>query len=411
MSRTPGDTGADRTSGPGASPAVAPADPLPLEGFTVAVTAARRRDELATLLERRGARVVLAPAIRIVPLADDTELLHATQRCLDAPVDVAVATTGIGFRGWMEAADGWGLGERLVTTLGAARLLARGPKVRGAIRAAGLVEAWSPESESSSEVLDHLLGTDLDGLRVAVQLHGEPLPDFVEALRLAGAEVVEVPVYRWTLPEDVAPLYRLVEQILTRQVDAVTFTSAPAVASLLAVAEGQSSREDLVAALRTGVTAVCVGPVTAAPLERLGVSTVQPARARLGALVREVVAQLPDRVRPLPVAGRRLEVRGHAVVLDGAVVPLPPAQMAVLRALAAEPGRVLSRAVLRRALAGGADDHAVEMAVARIRTGLEDQRIVQTVVKRGYRLAYEPEHAGDCPEHEARPALALNGSA
>ena len=39
-----------------------------LAGFTVGVTADRRRDELAALLERRGARVVLAPALRIVPL-------------------------------------------------------------------------------------------------------------------------------------------------------------------------------------------------------------------------------------------------------------------------------------------------------------------------------------------------------
>ncbi|MGN6680769.1 MAG: uroporphyrinogen-III synthase, partial [Streptosporangiaceae bacterium] len=45
-----------------------------LAGFTVAVTADRRRDELAGLLERHGARVVLAPALRIVPLADDARL-------------------------------------------------------------------------------------------------------------------------------------------------------------------------------------------------------------------------------------------------------------------------------------------------------------------------------------------------
>src|SRR5688572_25402575 len=45
-----------------------------LAGFTVAVTSDRRRDELAAMLERNGARVVLAPALRIVPFADDTAL-------------------------------------------------------------------------------------------------------------------------------------------------------------------------------------------------------------------------------------------------------------------------------------------------------------------------------------------------
>ena len=80
----------------------------PLSGYTVGVTAARRAEEFSALLERRGATVVHAPAIRIVPLVDDTELFAATRAVIADPVDVVVATTGIGFRGWVEAAEGWG---------------------------------------------------------------------------------------------------------------------------------------------------------------------------------------------------------------------------------------------------------------------------------------------------------------
>jgi uroporphyrinogen-III synthase len=47
---------------------------------------------------------------------------------------------------------------------------------------------------------------------------------------------------------------------------------------------------------------------------------------------------------------------------------------------------VLSRAELLRALPRGSDEHAVEMAVARLRTALGGADFVQTVVKRGYRL-------------------------
>jgi len=367
----------------------------PLEGFTVAVTASRRREELESLLVRRGARVVMAPAIRIVPVTDDTELLAATRACLADRIDVAVATTGIGFRGWMEAADGWGLGEELVAALEHTEVLCRGPKARGAVRAAGLVDAWSPASESSSEVLEHLLARDLEGVRVAVQLHGEPLPDFVEALRVAGAEVVEVPVYRWTLPEDVAPLRRLVAQVADGGVDAVTFTSAPAVLSLLQVAEEEGRREAVLDALARDVLPVCVGPVTAAPLERAGVRTVRPARGRLGALVRELVEELPRRAAiTLRVAGHAVEVRGHAVVVDGVLASVAPAPLAILRLLAANPGRVRTRPELAAALPGGGDEHAVEMAVTRLRSALGDSRCVQTVVKRGYRLAFEPEPEG-----------------
>ena len=125
----------------------------PLAGYTIGITAARRREELGAALERRGARVTYAPAIRIVPLADDSRLRAATERCLEGPLDIVVATTGIGFRGWIEAADTWGLAGKLTDAIGRATVLARGPKARGAVRSAGLREAWSPESESSDEVL------------------------------------------------------------------------------------------------------------------------------------------------------------------------------------------------------------------------------------------------------------------
>jgi uroporphyrinogen-III synthase len=63
--------------------------------------------------------------------------------------------------------------------------------------------------------------------------------------------------------------------------------------------------------------------------------------------------------------------------------------MAVLRALADAPGRVFSRAELLRALPRGADEHAVEMTITRLRAGLGVSGVVQTVAKRGYRLAVD----------------------
>ncbi|MGE3285479.1 MAG: uroporphyrinogen-III synthase [Pseudonocardia sp.] len=372
-------------------------DVPPLAGFTVGVTAARRADELGAMLERRGACVLHGPAIRIVPLADDTRLREATEGLVARPPDITVATTGIGFRGWVEAADGWGVGEDLLKALGHGRLIARGPKARGAIRASGLADEWSPPSESSAEVLDYLLDGGVDGLRIAVQLHGEPLPDVVEALRVAGAEVVEVPVYRWVPPAELAPLDRLTDAALTGGVDVLVFTSAPAAASLLARAAERGLRDELVAVLRGPVVVLCVGPVTAGPLEAVDVPTVQPQRSRLGAMVRRLEAELPGRARRLPIAGRWVELRGHAVVVDGELRPVPPTGMALLRALARRPGRVVSRAELLRALPGGGDDeHAVETAVARLRSALGVSSLVQTVVKRGYRLALDPA-AGPVP--------------
>jgi uroporphyrinogen-III synthase len=376
---------AQQVSGNGGPEAVAP-----LAGFTVGVTAARRADELAALLERRGAAVLRAPVLRIVQLPDDAELLATTKQLLDDAPDIVVATTAIGFRGWIEAADGWGLGEALLRRLGEVELLARGPKVRGAVRAAGLTEAWSPASESMAEVLERLLDEGVDGRRVAVQLHGEPLPGFIESLRVAGARVVAVPVYRWMPPEDLGPVDRLLDGVCARSLDAVTFTSAAA-ASLLDRAGQRGRLDDLLTAFRRDVLVACVGPVTALPLQAHDIPTLQPERFRLGPLVQLLARELPGRVRPLPVAGHQVEIRGQAVIVDGRLRPVPPAGMALLRALARRPGWVVSRGDLLRVLPGaGRDEHAVETAMARLRSALGAPKLIQTVVKRGYRLSLDP---------------------
>ena len=355
-----------------------------LAGFTVAVTAERRRDEMAALLRRRGARVVTASAITIVPLADDDALHAATAACIGLAPDLVIATTGFGFRGWLEAAEGWGLGDSLRSAIGHARLIARGAKPCGAIRAAGLTEDWAARTEASEEILERLLEQGIAGRRIAVQLHGEPQTDFVAALRAAGAAVVEVPVYRWTLPDDVGPVRRLVEQVLGNQIDAVTFTSAPAVRAFLDIAGG--SEEQVLTQFRGRTMAACVGPVTAGPLVEQDVPVVMPTRSRLGALIKSVTDELPRRAVRLVVAGQQFEVRGHGVLVDGELKTLAPASMAILSSLVARPGAVVSKEQLVAGLPRGNDGHAVDVAVARLRTALGAGKHIETVIKRGYRL-------------------------
>ena len=54
-------------------------DWAPLTGFRVAVTSARRAEELGALLRRRGATVTSAAAITMVALPDDDELRAHTE--------------------------------------------------------------------------------------------------------------------------------------------------------------------------------------------------------------------------------------------------------------------------------------------------------------------------------------------
>ncbi|GLV07001.1 transcriptional regulator [Mycobacterium intracellulare subsp. chimaera] len=386
------------------APQLAPLDSAPLTGYRIAVTSANRAEELCALLRRNGAEVSSAAAINLIALPEDEELQRHTEAVIAEPPDILVAHTGIGFRGWVAAADGWGLATQLLASLSRARIVARGPKATGALRAAGLHEEWSPRSESSSEVLRYLLESDVAGKRVAVQLHGaadtwDPFPEFLNGLRSAGAQVVPIHVYRWKPTPAGGDFDQLVTSVARRQFDAVTFTSAPAGAALLERSRELGVEEQLLQALRSDVHAMCVGPVTAQPLLRAGVPTSSPERMRLGALARHIAQELPTlRSTTIRAAGHEMEIRGTCVLVDGSPRSLSGSGMATLRALAERPGDVVARNDLLRVLPGNSNDpHAVDTAVLRLRTALGDKNIIATVVKRGYRLAID--HPDESPWH------------
>lgn len=365
---------------------------LPLSGFRIGVTAARKVDEQVGLLERRGAAVEWAPALSLDPNhVDDEQLRAATVEVLRAPVDLFLATTGIGMKAWLDAAERWGLLPDLLAALSDAEILARGPKSVGALRRRGLRELWAPESECFEDVLEHLRGRDLEGRRIVVQEHGQSLSMVAHALRRQGADVTTVTVYRVASADDPEPMFKLVDLVADRALDAVTFTSAPAVAALMDAAGPTGRRDDLVSAFQADVVAACVGPVTAAAFEMWGVPTIYPDRSRLVAMVKQLEAELPSRRSGLAIelaGGHQLLLHGEDVLLDGHEVRLSAAPAAVLQALVANPGNVVSRRALLAMLPSGTagSEHAVEMAVARLRAAL-GTRAVQTVVKRGYRLA------------------------
>jgi uroporphyrinogen-III synthase len=359
-----------------------------IAGFRVGVTSHRRSEDLISALERRGATVMHAPAMKIAPVAEDAELTADTEAILGARPDVVLITTAYGLRRWTEAADAAGVGEGLSKTLENSRILVRGPKARGAVRANGLDDDGISADERTSTLVDMLLAEGVSGTTVAVQQHGYADAKQLERLRSAGAAVLTVTPYRWIKPEEADDkLPRLINAMCAGQLDAVTFTSAPAVDALLSTAQEMGVLSDLVAAFHGGVAAAAVGPVTAQPLIDAGIAPIMPERYRMGALIRLVVEHLSvQAVQRCDTVCGPLELRGDLVVLNGARAHLPPVSMAIFRAIAAAGGAVLDRDALSERLPAGAGAHAVDMAVSRLRNALPEPKVVATVVKRGYRL-------------------------
>lgn len=362
----------------------------PLAGFTVAVTADRRREEQAELFGRRGADVVLAPTIVTRPLLDDERLRAAIDDLIARPPDVTVLQTGIGVRGMVTAAECMALDGALLGSLRTSTVVARGPKAASIGAQFGLEVAWHPPTQRGSEIVEHLTERARSGCRVAVQRDGNRTAEIADALAERGADVVDIPVYRWDLPDDPAPALRLVQQLAAASVDAVTFTSAPALRNLMVIADGEGRRADVLAAFAQRTAAVCVGPVCADAARDEGIDRfVVPTRSRIGPMVEAVVQELQGRCTRFTAASAEVFLRGAIAVVDGAQVRLTDRERAVLDILVDARGSVVAKPQLLRDVwrSDDADEHAVEVTVSRLRRRLGPAgEAVCTVPRRGYRL-------------------------
>jgi uroporphyrinogen-III synthase len=362
----------------------------PLSGFTVGVTADRRWHEQAEMFRRRGAEVIHGPAIRTVALTDDEGVRAATDQLIARPPDLLIAHTGLGMRTWLAAAEREGRGDRLVGALRRAEVLARGPKAARAVLASGLEVSWRAPTETLAEVVDHVLDrSSVDGVRIALQCDGGRPDRGVDKLRGSGADVVEVPVYRWCPVSDTAPVERLVRATIARRIHALTFTSSPALRAVMVVAEAAGMDDELRAALDGDVAVACVGSVCAASARAEGIaSPVVPERARLGSMVAALTDHLVESTRTVEIDGVALEIRGDHITVGGERLVLTEREGLVLRTLASHPDGELAEAELRaRCWSGAADRRVVAVTVARLRRRIAVHRLsVSTNDRAEYRL-------------------------
>jgi uroporphyrinogen-III synthase len=203
----------------------------------------------------------------------------------------------------------------------------------------------------------------------------------VTALCDAGAEVFAVSM----AGPGRAAADRLLDLITGRRLDALVLTGGIAGQRLTNRAARRGLAAEVRAALSHEVAIACMEP-PAQDVRAIGLD-VPVSAPHTDALIHALGAYLCDRAPQLTVSGRKLAVRGRSVLVDGELMEMPPAAVALLRVLIRQPGHVVSRAELLRALPGGRHKpHAVDSAISRLRATIGDPRLVQTVVKRGYRL-------------------------
>ena len=126
-----------------------------------------------------------------------------------------ILMTGVGTRALNETLLP-GFQERIIAALKQVELIARGPKPIAALKELGLQPAITvPEPNTWREILSTLdAAKNIRGKRIAIQEYGIANPELIAALEATRRSRNSIPIYRWALPEDLAPLRGAIERLL-----------------------------------------------------------------------------------------------------------------------------------------------------------------------------------------------------
>lgn len=253
----------------------------------------RRATEVATLITTFGGRPMIAPALREVPIEANADAVEFAQALVRGEFDVVVFLTGVGVRALISAVEPVCSRPELAAALARTKVVARGPKPLAVLRELQ-VPVWvaAPEPNTWRELMTALDAKadefTVAGARIAVQEYGVSNPELLAALRARGADVTQVPVYQWALPEDLTPLENAVTALCDNAVEVVLVTSSVQIVHLWEVA-GARHHEVQQGLARAFVASI--GPTTSEELRRRGLTPqLEASHPKMGILVREAAA-------------------------------------------------------------------------------------------------------------------------
>jgi uroporphyrinogen-III synthase len=268
---------------------------MPFDGLRVVSFESRRATEMGELIRRQGGEPFIAPSMREAPIENNPEAFEFAERLFRGEFDLMIFLTGVGTRALDKVLASRYPAGKFAEALRKITVAARGPKPLAALRKMQVpVTVAAPEPNTWRELLAALEGRA--ERKIAVQEYGKSNPEFLDALRVRGAEVTPVRVYQWDLPQDLAPLREAVHRIAEGRADVAMFTTSIQIPHLFRIAAeerlaGEQSNDPMQQALRRMVIA-SIGPTTNETLEEFGLAPdVTPSHPKMGFLVKETAEQ------------------------------------------------------------------------------------------------------------------------
>jgi len=252
----------------------------------------RRANEMAELIRLNGGKPFVAPALREVPLAENSAAFSFAADLYAGKFEMVVFMTGVGAR----------LLQRVLATrepenlfpdaLRQLAIVARGPKPTAVLREWQVpVTVAVPEPNTWRELLQAVAGRPEKF--VAVQEYGRPNQELLAGLAAQGRTTTSVPVYQWALPVDTAPLADALAELLTGKFQSALFTTGVQVDHFLDFAAQKGQRSEAISAL-SKIFLASIGPTCSEALNAHGLKpTLEPSHPKMGLLVREAALKFP----------------------------------------------------------------------------------------------------------------------
>ena len=263
---------------------------------------------MRSLIERNGGVPTIAASMREVPLENNVAVFEFLDRLLAGQFDAVIFMTGVGARALLEVVETKLERAAFFAALQRCCLIVRGPKPTAVLREWSVrIDHRAPEPNTWRELLSVIDGglnfpngasvadrpaeQPLLGRTIAIQEYGLPSAELYSALAARGASLLPVPVYRWELPIDIAPLEAAIRATVGGEFDVLLFTSAQQIRNVLEVAERLNIREPFLAATKR-CRIGSIGPTCSEGLREAGLHIdLEPSHPHMGHLVRETLAE------------------------------------------------------------------------------------------------------------------------
>ncbi|MGN6623049.1 MAG: uroporphyrinogen-III synthase [Candidatus Nitrosocosmicus sp.] len=263
------------------------------------------------MVENFGGKPYIAPTVGIeANLGKPNEaVIEFINRIVKQEAEYVIFMTGPGVFSLITLARNSGMEEALLASLKKTTVVARSAKPQMILRRFGIRADLIPQENTLKGILDLLKDRDITGKVIAILWHGnEQSTKIKEELYKAGASnIIEASSYRYSFEtqKDGASILRsmgfqflapeedkvikLIEDIISGNIDAITFTSPPSVKDLFKIASIHHMNSSLKDSLNANVIVAAVGPSTREALEENGCHVdVMPQIFKMGPMIKSL---------------------------------------------------------------------------------------------------------------------------